>query len=159
MKVATLLFLALSLLSASPIAAEPPRGSAETDDAIAQAMHCLDDFMAAWNAHDVKALEAAMNFPHVRLNSDNVMRTIKKGETTQEQFERMQRNSPSLSGWDHSGWAKREVIAASPDKVHVQTQFVRYRADGSVLSSFDSLYVVTNEDGHWGVRMRSSFAP
>jgi len=35
----------------------------------------------------------------------------------------------------------------------------RYRADGSELGAFDSIYVVTREDGHWGVKARSSFAP
>ena len=131
----------------------------DTDAAIAGAMQCLDDFMAAWNSQDVKALEAAMNFPHVRLNGDNVLEPSEKGEMTQEQFDDMRRNSPELEEWHHSGWAKRQVVAANANKVHIQTRFVRYRADGSVLSSFDSLYVATNEDGHWGVRMRSSFAP
>ncbi len=131
----------------------------DTDAAIAGAMQCLDDFMAAWNSQDLKALEAAMNFPHVRLNGDNVLEPSEKGEMTQERFDDMRRNSPELKAWHRSGWAKRQVVAANANKVHIQTRFVRYRADGSVLSSFDSLYVVTNEDGHWGVRMRSSFAP
>jgi hypothetical protein len=35
----------------------------------------------------------------------------------------------------------------------------RYAKDGSVIGGFDSVYVVTLEDGHWGVKIRSSFAP
>jgi hypothetical protein len=127
-------------------------------EAIAAAMKCLDDFMNAWNAHDLKALQDAMNFPHVRLNSGNSLSVRSRSDMTQEGFERMQKTAPALQGWDHSAWAKREVVSTSPNKVHVQTRFVRYRADNSVLSSFDSLYVVTKENGHWGVRMRSSFA-
>ena len=38
-------------------------------------------------------------------------------------------------------------------------RFTRYRKDGSVISGYDSIYVVTNENGHWGVKARSSFAP
>ena len=131
----------------------------DTDAAIAGAMQCLDAFMAAWNSQDAKALEAAMNFPHVRLNGDNVLEPSAKDEINQAQLDDMRRDSPELKEWHHSGWAERRVVAASANKVHIQTRFVRYRADGSVLSAFDSLYVVTNEDGHWGVRMRSSFAP
>ena len=131
----------------------------DTDAAIAGAMQCLDDFMAAWNSQDATALEATMNFPHMRLNGDNVLEPSAKGEITQAQLDDLRHNSPELKEWHHSGWARRQVVAASANKVHIQTRFVRYRADGSVLSSFDSLYVVTNEDGHWGVRMRSSFAP
>ena len=36
---------------------------------------------------------------------------------------------------------------------------LRYRADGSVIGGFDSIYVVTCENGHWGIKARSSFAP
>jgi hypothetical protein len=142
------------------LAEEPTNAPTDANaEAIAAAMSCLDEFINAWNAHDLKALQDAMNFPHVRLNSDNSLRVSSRSDMTQEIFERMQKTAPSLRGWHHSAWAKREVVAASPNKVHIQTRFVRYRADNSVLSSFDSLYVVTKENGHWGVRMRSSFAP
>lgn len=43
--------------------------------------------------------------------------------------------------------------------MHIDTRFTRYRKDGSVIGGFDSMYVVTKEDGHWGVKIRSSFAP
>ena len=142
------------------LAGKPTNAAADaTTEAIAAVMKCLDDFMNAWNAHDLKALHDAMNFPHVRLNGDNALRVSFPSDMTQEIFERMQKTVPSIQGWHHSGWAKREIVAASPNKVHIQTRFVRYRADNSVLSSFDALYVVTKENGHWGVRMRSSFAP
>jgi hypothetical protein len=65
----------------------------------------------------------------------------------------------ALKDWHHSAWERREIIHAGADKVHIDTQFTRYRADGSVIGSFDSIYVITNEDGHWGVKARSSFAP
>jgi len=127
--------------------------------AVAAAMKCLDDFMTAWNARDLKALEDTMNFPHVRLNNANVLTTTGKGETGEEAFAKMLREAPSLQDWHHSSWGRREVVAAGPDKVHIQTRFIRWRADNTALSSFESLYVVTREDGHWGVRIRSSFAP
>ena len=51
------------------------------------------------------------------------------------------------------------MIHSGPDKVHVDTRFTRYRSDGSVIASYDSLYIVTKRDGRWGVLVRSSFAP
>jgi hypothetical protein len=44
-------------------------------------------------------------------------------------------------------------------EVHVDTLFTRYRTDGSVIGSFESLYVVTKEQGRWGIKLRSSMAP
>jgi hypothetical protein len=122
-------------------------------DSIAAAMQCLDDFLAAFNARDLEAYERTFNFPSVRLAS-NRMVVIERGFHKPVMFER-----GALSEWHHSAWERREVIHAGADKVHLDTRFVRYRADGSVLGAFDSVYVVTCEDGHWGVKARSSFAP
>jgi hypothetical protein len=122
-------------------------------DSVAAAMACLDDFMAAFNARDVKAFEATFNFPSVRLASGKLV-IIEPGYHKPEMFDR-----GPLAEWDHSAWERREVIHAGADKVHIDTRFTRYRKDGSVIGGFDSVYVVTLENGHWGVKIRSSFAP
>ena len=121
--------------------------------AVAAAMSCLDDFMAAFNARDIPAWRNTFNFPSVRLAS-NTMVIIEADYHQPEMFGR-----GALAEWDHSAWARREVVHAGPDKVHIDTRFVRYRKDGSEIGGFDSLYVVTCENGHWGVKARSSFAP
>lgn len=120
---------------------------------IAAAMKVLDDFMIAFNARDVEAFEATFNFPSVRLAS-NALRIIEQGDHKPGMFE-----TGALAEWDHSAWERRDVIHSGPDKVHVDTRFTRYRADGSVIGGFDSVYVVTCQDGHWGVKIRSSYAP
>ena len=122
-------------------------------EAIAGATRCLDSFMTAFNARDVKAFEATFNLPSVRLAS-NKMVIIEAGYHQPGMFER-----GPLAEWDHSAWERREVIHAGPDKVHFDTRFTRYRKDGSVIGGFDSIYVVTCENGHWGVKARSSYAP
>jgi hypothetical protein len=126
---------------------------AETRPAVIAALACLDDFMAAFNARDVKAFDATFNFPSVRLAS-NTLVVIEPGYHHPGMFEQ-----GALADWHHSAWERREVIHAGADKVHLDTRFTRYRADGSVIGGFDSIYVVTCEDGHWGVKARSSFAP
>jgi len=120
---------------------------------IAAAMRCLDDFMAAFNARDLAAFEATFNFPSVRLAS-NTLALIERGYHQATMFK-----TGALAEWDHSAWERREVIHSGPDKVHFDTRFTRYRADGSVIGGFDSIYVVTREDGHWGIKARSSYAP
>ena len=121
--------------------------------AIAAAMQCLDDFMAAFNARDIAAWDRTFNFPSVRLAS-NTLVILQAGDHQPGMFER-----GALSDWDHSAWERRAVIHAGADKVHIDTRFTRYRADGSMIGGFDSIYVVTCENGHWGVKGRSSFAP
>ena len=123
-------------------------------ESIAAAMTCLDDFMVAFNGRDLAAWEKTFNFPSVRLASNNLVIIDKLGWHPTDTFTR-----GALKEWHHSAWERRDIIHASENKIHFDTCFVRYRADGSVLGRFDSIYVVTCEDGHWGVKARSSFAP
>ncbi len=122
-------------------------------EAIRAAQGVLDAFMKAFNARDIPAFEATFNFPSVRLASQGLV-ILNPGDMKAERF-----TSGALAEWDHSAWDRREIIHAGPDKVHIDTRFTRYRKDGSVLGGFDSIYVVTRQDGHWGVKIRSSFAP
>jgi hypothetical protein len=119
----------------------------------AAAMQVLDDFMTAFNARDVEAFEKTFNFPSIRLASGKLI-TLNKGDMTPERF-----TTGALAEWDHSAWERRKIIHAGEDKVHVDARFTRYRKDGSVIGGFDSIYVITKENGHWGVKIRSSFAP
>lgn len=120
---------------------------------IAAAQGCLDAFMAAFNARDLKAYEATFNFPHVRFASSKVT-IINPGYHNPEMF-----TTGALSDWDHSAWQRRDVIHAGADKVHIDTRFSRFRKDGAVIGGFDSIYIVTRLEGRWGIQGRSSFAP
>ncbi|MGZ6023080.1 MAG: hypothetical protein ACXWLQ_10850 [Rhizomicrobium sp.] len=120
---------------------------------ITGAQKVLDDFMSAFNARDTPAFEATFNFPSVRLAS-NTLVILNQGDMKPERF-----TTGALAEWDHSAWERRDVIHAGADKVHMDTRFTRFRKDGSVIGGFDSIYVITCEKGHWGVKARSFFAP
>ena len=122
-------------------------------EAIRAAQGVLDAFMSAFNARDIPAFEATFNFPSVRLASQGLV-ILNAGDMKAERF-----TSGALADWDHSAWDRRDVIHAGPEKVHIDTRFTRYRKDGSVIGGFDSIYVINRQDGHWGVKIRSSFAP
>jgi len=122
-------------------------------EAIAAAVKVLDDFMAAFNARDLAAWDRTFNFPSVRLASNRLV-ILQAGDHKPEMF-----SQGALADWHHSAWERRDIIHAGPDKVHFDTRFSRFRADGSVIGGFDSIYVVTCEAGHWGVKARSSYAP
>jgi hypothetical protein len=110
--------------------------------------------MSAWNRKDLAAWERTFHFPHYRLASGKMTVLDRPGL----------QDATSIwasvgSDWHNSRWDRRRIVHSSADKVHVDTKFTRCRTDGSVIGSFESLYIVTKEDGHWGVKMRSSFAP
>ena len=122
-------------------------------DQVEAAQDVLDAFMAAWNARDADGVRASFNFPHVRFASGRV--TIQGPEQVTDALYA----GVALSEWGRSAWQRREVIHAGPDKVQFDTRFARFRPDGSLISAFDSIYIVTLQDGRWGVQGRSSYAP
>lgn len=115
----------------------------------------LDAFMAALNAHDAAAMDRCMHFPHPRIADARVVVYPRPGTNPMDLFERLQQ----ADGWSHSRWERREVIQCNDAKAHVMLSYTRFRADGSVIGVYDSLYVLTAIDGRWGIQARSSFGP
>ena len=119
------------------------------------ALAVLDAFMDALNRRDGDAMGATFHFPHYRFASGSVDVFPTAADYGFERFDR----ATKADGWARSGWDDRTVIHAGADKVHLDVQFTRYRADGSTIGSYQSLWIVTCRDGRWGVEARSSFAP
>jgi len=113
-------------------------------------------FMDAFNAADPEAARECLNYPHARVGANG---TLVVSETASDQmpgdFFKIFRQR---TGWHHSCWDLREVIQSSETKVHLKVTFSRYRADGSLIGTYPSIWVVTEQDEHWGIKMRSSFA-
>lgn len=121
--------------------------------AYAPAYQVTDDFMRTFNTKNAEQFASVFHFPSVRIASGNV-RIINSAADLESGFATL-----GAQGWDRSDWARREVVQCGPTKAHMLTTFVRYRADGSVISQFDSLYIVEFKNGRWGLTARSSFAP
>ncbi len=117
-----------------------------------EAMAVLDRHMAALNARDAAGLAATLHFPHYRLSQGRLQCWQTPDSYLADFFAR------AGEGWDRSAWDFRNTVAASVDKVHFDVQFTRYRADGSSMGSFRSLWVVAELEGRWAAQLRSSFA-
>lgn len=130
------------------------RGSHEIDPNVKkEVFKVLDDYMTTFNARDAKAWQETYHFPHYRLASGKMSVLEHAGILDSTVFIKLEQ-----TGWHHSKWLHRNVVQASDTKVHVDTQFARYKADGSLLNTSESLYIVTKENGKWGVKFRSSYA-
>lgn len=120
-------------------------------------MQVTDAFMDTFNASDPAGHAATLAYPHVRLAGG----TVRVWQNIEEAVEAMSRAMPALreAGWDHSRWDHRRVIQAGEAKVHLDVQFTRYRADGSVIGVYPAVYVVVDTGNGWRIQARSSFAP
>ena len=121
-------------------------------------MATADEFLATFNALDAEGHAATLAYPHVRLASG----TVRIWETIEEATEQMRVNMALIRdrlGWDHSEWDHKNLIHAGDGKVHLDVQFTRYRADGSVIGVYPAVYVVVDTGTRWAIQCRSSFAP
>lgn len=130
-------------------------GQGEYGPAISAAYAAMDGFMAAFNAEDAEALRTRwFHFPHVRFHSNTVTVMATPADFRSAVWGRQGQSE----GWARTAWDYVEVVDAGAEKVHFRVQFTRYRADGSAIGSYRSLYIVTLKDGRWAIQGRSSWA-
>ncbi len=122
-------------------------------DALEGALEAMDDYIAGLNENDEKKANDACHFPHVRLASGKVTVWQKRGDYKIDGFK-----ARAGDGWHHSTWDERTPIHVGADKVHLKVKFSRRRADNSLIGTFETIYILTKQDGRWGIQARSSFA-
>ena len=126
---------------------------AAIDAAIAAARAVMAAHLEALNRQDSAAMAATLHFPHYRL-SGGVMRVWEDADIYLADFRKR-----AGGEWHHTRWDSIDVLAAAPDKVHLDVRFTRFREDDSVLARHRSLWVISCLDGRWAAQLRSSFAP
>lgn len=122
----------------------------------AAAIAAMDAHMEGRNAENAAEIAAANNYPHVRIGGGIVLIY-----NNYEDFKIVQEVVilPNFddSEWNHSIWDDLKVIQSSSTKVHVAAKFSRVNAEGDVYLSTDTFWIMTEQDNHWGIKMRSSF--
>jgi hypothetical protein len=149
--VAALLFAAVGACASTNEG--PPDAAFSACPAYGPAYQVTDAFMTTFNSKNAAAWGATFHFPSVRIASET-LRIINSPADLEQSFAALE-----ATGWHHSAWAKRHIVQCGNTKAHMLTTFVRYRADGSELSRFDSLYIVEFKNNRWALTARSSFAP
>ena len=136
----------------APLAADDARRQENERAAIAK----VEEYMTAFNARDPEAWAATLHYPHVRLAGGDIVVT----ETAERMAESLDFDAfAERFNWHHSGWDSIRAVQIGAEAANVALTFSRYDDQNRVTSTFDTLYLVTLEDGRWGIRARSSFAP
>lgn len=112
-------------------------------------------FIEAFNAQDHQALAATLNFPHVRLAKGAFATTDSAEDFIASRIDVAK--GLRAEGWHHTVMTSMTVTHSGDDKVHLALSNDRCHADGSVYSKFDTLWIATRQDGHWGIQFRSSY--
>lgn len=161
--------VAIAVAAASVALACASTAPGVSSDVEAEIMAVLDRYMDGLNALDIERHVSTYHFPHYRHAHGEIVVWQDAREAMPVLARAPEERRAVLRellepDWHRSEWTRREIVQAGPDKIHVVTRFERLREDGSVISAFDSLYVLTREpdaSGHlrWGIKGRSSYAP
>ena len=141
--------VAAALCSAVGVLAQASNGTA--------ALAAHDRYLAAWNAQDVTAFAASLQYPHTRQSSATSGKVL--WQNAGEYAAEFDFAPVAASGWVRSYWAERTIVHAGSDKVHVAARARRVDGDGRTIQTLQTLYVVAERDGRWGVRARFSAGP
>ena len=136
---------------------EPQGQENHWPESAAAAVSAISRFMAALNARDADALLDLLHLPHVRISGGGVAIWHDRAELEATYLRDFYARAGP--GWHHTVLDSTQVLHSSEHKVHVLIQFTRCDAEGSALSTYRSLWIMTHVNGRWGAQARSSFAP
>ena len=135
------------LLSACSPAKQPRDKRSE-----GEALKVIEAFFPVFNKRDVKGQLGVVNFPHIRVTGSRTVIIPSAKEWTGDP-------TPLEDYWHHSGLDSVTFVQSDAEKAHALVAFSRYKADGTKYVSYPTLWIVTKVNGHWGIQVRSSFAP
>ena len=116
-----------------------------------EAQKTLVEYFRAWNAEDNEAITQASNFPRLSLGGNGQVVVRESPEDITTDFELLRQGE----GWDHTTLDLFEAVQVSVDKVHFKVVFSRHYEDGTTYRTIPALYVITKQNGHWGLQLQS----
>ncbi len=126
-------------------------GGGADERAIAEAIACVEAFTERFNAGDAQGMDNVLHFPHLILAGEKLTIWKAPGQLAPGFFDDL----AAETGWARSTYHAKRAVLAAPRKVHLLIEYSRDRADGTIISRHANLWIVTLENGRWGVKQRS----
>lgn len=119
----------------------------------ARAREAVENYFDAFNSHDADRLAAAIHIPHVRIPGIDV-------EYWETLSDFMNGTEPGRQRtWQEARFENLRVEQATANAANVTLRHVNVGADGTQLSEYEVLMLVTLRDGEWKVQARSVMGP
>ena len=128
----------------------PERGEQSRSEMVACALDAIERFTSFFNARDLAGMDGCLHFPHVILSGECLAVWDSPGQMPPDFFVDLMR-----TGWHRTAYVERRPVLVSPRKVHLLVDYTRNRADGTVVSRHENLWVATEQEGRWGIKQRS----
>jgi len=112
----------------------------------------IEAYFPLFSKRDVKGLLSVINFPHIRVTDSKTVIIPSAEQWTGDP-------TPLESHWRRSALDSLTFVQSDDQKTHALVVFSRYNANDKRYVSYSTLWIVTKLNGHWGIQVRSTFAP
>ena len=137
----------LSILLAGVLALAGQAVMAQENTVLAQQE--LEAFLEDWNREDNEAIREHLSFPHISHGAGNLVIANTPQEFYQD-FDLLR-----SQGWRRSTFDNYTLLQETESKINFLVDFRRYDANDEVMASSQVFYVMTLQDGRWGMQYRS----
>jgi hypothetical protein len=119
------------------------------------AKQVASNFIGSFNDQDHAKLADTLNYPQIRL----AMRKFYTTESAEEFIQHSQKAEIKCiaEGWDHTVIESMDSVPEGDDKVHLAIRNHRINKAGVIYNSFETLWIATLINEHWGIQFRSSY--
>ena len=114
-----------------------------------EARAALDRFLEAWNSADNNIIRKTVNYPYIT-HAPFGMVIANEPEQFNTDFDGLKKQ-----GWARSTFDKITPGQSSDQKVNFEVEYSCLNAAGEMISRGYMFYVVTNNEGHWGMQYRA----
>jgi hypothetical protein len=114
-----------------------------------EARAALDRFLEAWNSADNNIIRKTVNYPYIT-HAPFGMVIANEPEQFNTDFDGLKKQ-----GWARSTFDKITPGQSSDQKVNFEVEYSRLNAAGEMISRGYMFYVVTNNEGRWGMQYRA----
>lgn len=125
-----------------------PRNPASED----AAREVIETYFPLFSRRDATGLLAVVNFPHIRITGSGTLIIPSAKEWTGDP-------TPLEPRYHHTKLDCLTFVQSDAAKVHALVVFSRYDVDGTQYVSYPTMWIITKVDEHWGIQVRSTFAP
>ena len=118
-----------------------------------KARKTIENYIEAFNAQELPAMLDSLNFPFSWI-INNTVRPVQKASEFKSPTEALIKE-----GWHHTVLDLVEPVQVWDKKAHFKVQYSRLKADGTKYMTHEALWIVTTDEGHWGVQCMSLYIP
>jgi hypothetical protein len=111
----------------------------------------IDDFFSALNARDLESGRKTLNYPHIQIAGSDLS-ILNDPAEFQIDFQAL-----ANEGWTYSTLDSCTMRQFCDEKVHFELQLSMHRANDARYATYQALWIVTKQDGIWGIQCRSIF--